>query len=72
MSVMNALLCLPVCLWICVIGVYDMDVKATDISVSTGLNCSDSLKRTKLKEAYLTKLDTVEVGQVTKCIFVTC
>lgn len=38
------------CVLICVISVYEMDVKATDISVSTGLNQSGSLKRTKLKK----------------------
>lgn len=40
---------LSVCLLKCVISVYEMDVKATDFSISTGLNWSCSLKRTKLK-----------------------
>lgn len=34
----------------CVIGVCELDVKATDLSVSTGLNWSRGLKRTKLKK----------------------
>lgn len=53
----------------CVIGVCELDVKATDFSVSTGLNWSRSLKTHKAEEAYLKKLNTVEGSQVTKCIF---
>lgn len=33
-----------------IFSVYEMDVKAADFSISTGLNWSHSLKRTKLTE----------------------
>lgn len=45
---MNALM--SVRLLNCVISVNEMDVKATDFSIFTGLNWSCSLKRTKLKK----------------------
>lgn len=56
----------------CNSSVYKMGVKASDVSISTGLNWSRSLKTHKAKGAYLKQHDTpVGVGQVTKCIFVT-
>lgn len=50
--------CLSVCL--CVVGVY---AKATDVSISTGLNWCRSLKRTNLKK-HIRKSSTVEVGWI--------
>ncbi len=64
--------CARQCVYCCMYLVSkETDVKATDFSTSTGLHWSHSLKRTKLKKHIWKKLNTVEVGQVTKCIFVT-